>query len=265
MIQSWQFLIPYTELWTLLVSFSPSIVIGLEDPTRGMTQEFFIPKRELAINSLIAKGIIEEQGFKGTIKIKDQNIHKALEVIAHPEHSVLVGLDLNNSQQKVKTFHYDKKNVIISIEEKDSQVLLSSWRAKQVDEYLKAPFTKKVYVMPEDMIYPIEISEVFINKIKKMMEAKDKKNALNVLRDIGIQESTATDILLGLCTPEIRMGIAFFSNRSEIGRPVRSLGVLAHEKFLWTIEASNQKPDNVILRQVSKGKLFERLSLTLPA
>ena len=254
------------ELCSLLGLLGPSVVIGMANPFAGMSPNIIARNRDYSIRSLINKGLIYKIQSTNGLQIKSRKLISILKIISYPKHSVLVTTNTHQGSPRTRTFHYSEKNEIYSIEEVETgEMLISGSTQKQVYELLASPFSKRVFMRPDDVQFPVELYEIKINSIRELVQRNKEKDALKILLHTGVNESTAGDVLYALCKPDINIGIAVFSNRNEIGRRVRPFGVVAYGKYLWTIEASNQKPDTAILRQASKDKLFERFELMLPS
>ncbi len=252
------------ELWLLLSKFGPAIVFGLEDPTRGLSPNALAEANATVLKGLLTRGIVANTSPDGNFDIKDNGLLAVLETIAHPQHSVLIGLR-SEEGKKMSTFHYGDQNQVILIEAlTEDQILLSPCQKQQVSAWVMTPFEKKVFMQSGDA-QPIELDESTIQAIVAMMQKKEEKEALSYLEHRGVPVGLANDMMLALYKPEISLVLAVFANRDDGVQPANPLSVAACGKYLWLMEPANRKEDTVILRQISKERLFERFSYLLPS
>ena len=258
-------LISRVDIWTLLSELSPAIVIGLKNPLIGLPRDDAQIKRVNSLHNLLAKDLIEETPANGVVQIKNENLIKVLNSIVNPKHSVLVTTGGAQRKQKTKTFHYDNQNIVVSLEEIGADVIIAEDTDEIVSEHITSPFNYEEYrQLNTTSLAPIELMESQINKIRDLMHIDEDQVALEILRDAKVNEAMVNPLLYALNKPDIKMGIAVFTNRNQTGYPVKPLGVLAQGNYLWTIEASNQKQDTAIIKHVSKKNLLNRITTILP-
>ena len=195
-----------------------------------------------------------------------QDYKRLLLVITHPKHSVLVTLSNKQTPPHTKAFHYDEQNNVVSLEEIGEELILAEGAKEIVLEHITSPFSHREYEQSNiTSLDPIELLESQINNIRELMQNAEEHEALETLKEANVNnEVVARYLLLALHKPDTNMGIAVFANRNQTGYPVKPLGILTQGNHLWTVEASNHKQNTVIIRHVSREKLFSRIATLLP-
>jgi hypothetical protein len=253
------------DLWVMLERLGPTIFIGIEDPTKGLQNREIEHLREKSLKRLFERGVIEKVDGGSKFIINNLDTLDLLGTVLNPAHSVLVSVIKDHCQPKTNTFHYGNKETIISVEQLDEDdILLSHCVREQVSEHVVSLFADCEFEQMTDDLIPLEFHQSAWNNILELMQNHKEQDALNILLETSVKGFMAKSLLLAIYKPDINMGIAVFANRNQTGYPVKPLGILAHGKYLWTIEASNQKQDTVIIKHVSKENLLNRITTLLP-
>ncbi|MDK2977640.1 MAG: hypothetical protein PWP52_354 [Bacteroidales bacterium] len=252
----------YNDLFVLMEFFGPSVQIGLENPFAGLSIPEKDALRKDSLRRLNEQKVIFYPQLSNIPQLKDKNLVKILEIIAHPKHSLLISSEAD--QPETRTFHYGDNEDVVSVQQENKNVVINTCSSEQVFQYITSKLDFSENDQSTQRYDPIELDEKLVNQVKELFQKNDMRSALDLLKDAGVKESLVEPLANALCKSDINLGLVVFPNRSRSDSPVKPLGILRKGDYLWTVEASNLDNHTAIIKCVSKQKLLDRIHSILP-
>ena len=219
------------ELWLLLSQFGPAFVLGIENPYQGWLAEEIEEAHKKAAESLLQRGLARPLTDE-TLDV-DDSLFAAVEVCAHPKHTLVLQLSLagNRSDQRYYHFrdqlqvgHYEKNpgeqtlQIFSSREELISEIsgLLNVSREQK-------PGLDLSFILPEDTLY----------QAVNLAQNGSKDKIISLLNEAGLDQTEVEALALSLTKPLFNASLAVIVNQGESEtQHVRGFGLLESEKHL---------------------------------
>ena len=250
------------ELWLLLTHFSPSVIVGFQDPTTGLLVDEIDQLRENARKRLIDRGLIhsaKDDGFSIDASIRDQ-----MKLITNPEHSVLAGIQTAKNGLVVHSYHYGQKTIVHLVENGEGQYQIEIVDdCKAIVIILMEFYQTSIFLV--DHSNPFYLPEKSIEEIRSLCAVGKLQEAHQTLEKVSSGEIVPKEFFSVLHTPTVNMSLVIFTDRHKKERTqVKGFAVLANDHSLWILEPTDEKDNLVRITRATKADLEQKIDTSLP-
>ena len=226
-----------TELWFLLNQFTPTFVLGIENPYSGWLVDEIENENKNAIKSLLSKGFADQLDDK-TLDI-DDTLYDMVKICAHPNHTVILQISLPNNESQQLFYHFGENEIIEHTTDNNGEHNLQ--KVPSMDDFL-SQIISSLNLDPEIVGdgQPIKLSENVLSKSIEFLSNQNDEAFETCLQDAGLNSIEISKLGNALRNPLANSSIAILLNQENPdSQQVRGFGMLQSNSDFWLLQPYN--------------------------
>lgn len=249
------------ELWFLFSKYSPTVIIGLPDPTLGFLTNDIQEISNQVQKSLIAKKIVEPEYNQGW-KIREP-IDKWVRDIAAPTHTILIVRRNRNKPETTFSYHFSQRQVIGLFEhEKGHYSIDPASNPQLIVELLMEPMMANIYIERDES--SIEISSKDFEEIRVRIENGNIAEAMKLASPL-MEDEKFDRLAKTISDPVTRFSVLTFLNRNQKERQeTKGFSVMAGEDDIWLFRAKGRELRKIQITSILKPELEDTIKRFIP-
>jgi len=251
------------ELWCLLSQFAPGVVLGFEDPTRGLLASEVRRLSEQALQRLLARGYVRRVSDQEIAL--DEVVAGMAQALVRPRHTVLATLQTQSADPVLLSYHYGPGLVVELAAPEPGSCRLSALPGREdVLRRLRSLVPDGEYLARRPQRF--ELPEASLREARRLLAAGQADEASGKLRENGLQEDHLQALLPALQFPVYNLAVAVVADRDKPReQSVRGFAVLAGERDLWLMRPHGDQDAPVVeLCATCSGALYDLIVQVLP-
>ena len=223
------------ELWMLLQSFAPAVMVGVVNPYFGWEAERRAADQRETWNALRARGIKKPFSL-----LEETPLRAALALMARPERTLVVLTQFKNETQKRRFFHFRGKAIVEHADEGEEQQVLTLLPGKDfIPAELAHDLRLDTPLAAEGPMASID-EESFLGANRAFRKG-DPAGAQAILVASGADEASVRVAGRALADPAANASAALLADRGDPAKQsVRGLAVLEGGGGIWILRPTNR-------------------------
>ena len=230
------------ELWFLLRQAAPAVIVGLEDPHRGLSVDEVLEEDRKALASLIEKGLVIKSG-ESEIEV-DDSLMDMIKVMADPEDTVLIDSTRGSVHQQDYVYHRNNTFVEYHVEDTAHCLQLLNDRNQLLD-ILKEQFKVSDAQISEPQQF--SLAEVDLFEVRSLFVRGKQVEARRKIDSLDIPEVCSKEFSEAIFQPELNGSISVLSSVS--GKDdfiVHGTAIVSGAASVWKLSPYSQNENAMV-------------------
>jgi hypothetical protein len=251
------------ELWLLVNKFPSTNLLGLETPYQGFLIEEIENAQYLATESLFERELISSF-VDGSMKVNEE-IFSPIEVLTHPDHTLIVQQGTPISKPPQQYIHFSKDTIVVHIELEDRKHQITSLPDQAaLLEYLG--IESGINGKDKPVGKPFNLEEEILYKAAGEYTSGNNQAGEDTLKASSLKKEDIQSLHEALSNTMMNRSFVAVKNQDKPGKTVvTGFGILQGYDNLWLLEPVSQFGKSMIhFEPVNMQTITEKLKDILP-
>lgn len=245
------------DLWFLLSCYAPSVIIGFEDPTRGLLASEVRLLRKQAYQSLVSRDFVRPVSDREIAL--DRAIATMIQVLAHPKHTLVISSERRRAGSWFRSYHFGRGLVVELNAAEPGEYRLSALRdGKEVERRLLK--LARLTQPQTSRSMTLQLPQALLGETRRLLSSGKIEPARRLLRENGADARWIEAFLPTLRSPVVNLALAALYNRHHPAtQEARGFAVIGGKLDLWLLRIESDQPTSEVVVSAASPVLVTRL------